>query len=312
MAMPGDRGSIGFDDLMFATRLHRVLVPAGRTGKVDLIDPSSREITSVDGFSRSSHGPWGHEQGTTSADEGGNFLYAIDRTEKVVAVVEGAARKIVTKAPLAGSPDYVRSVPPTGEVWVTEPDSDRIEIFSLEGSPPTPRHSAFIKVDDGPESLVIDTKNQKAFTHLWKASTLAIDLRARSIVSTWANGCKGSRGIALDEARGFVFAGCAEGKAVTLDPKQSGKQVSSVNTGNGVDVIAYSQKLRHLYIPGASSATLTILAVGDDGQLSPLATIPTADGAHCVAADDQGGVWVCDPEHGQILFLKDELASRTN
>src|SRR6266496_1327210 len=35
VALSADHGSIGFDDLVFASRLRRVLVPAGRTGKVD-------------------------------------------------------------------------------------------------------------------------------------------------------------------------------------------------------------------------------------------------------------------------------------
>jgi hypothetical protein len=312
VALPGGPRSIGFDDLTFAPAFHRVLAPAGRTGKLDLVDPATHAVEPVEGFATSILGPFGHEQGTTSADEGGGFIYAIDRSTKLVETVDPAARKIVAKAQLAGSPDYVRWVAPARQVWVTEPDDDRIEVFSLEGTPPTPKHSAFIKVDGGPESLVIDVKNQRAFTHLWKASTLAIDVRSRAIVATWANGCDGSRGIALDEARGLVFAGCSEGKAVVLDVAHEGKQLSRASTGKGVDVIAYSQSLRHLYVPGASSATLTVLAVGDDGQLGAIATIPSAGGAHCVTADDQGGVWVCDPEHGQLLFWKDDLAARTN
>src|SRR4051812_24335274 len=41
--LPGASGGIGFDDLTFAPRLHRVLAPAGRTGKLDLIDPATRQ-----------------------------------------------------------------------------------------------------------------------------------------------------------------------------------------------------------------------------------------------------------------------------
>jgi hypothetical protein len=67
----------------------------------------------------------------------------------------------------------------------------------------------------------------------------------------------------------------------------------------------------HLYVPGASSATLAIVEVKDHGELVTLATVPTAKGAHCVSADHQGGVWVCDPEGGQLLFLKDSVPSRS-
>ena len=151
----------------------------------------------------------------------------------------------------------------------------------------------------------IDNERQRALTHLWKSSSVVIDLRSRSITATWHNGCSGSRGIALDESRGFLFAGCSEGKAFTIDVNHGGKRVGSATTGTGVDVIAYSASLRHLYVPGAASATMAVLDVKDTGELSTLATLPTAKGAHCVAADDQSGVWVCDPEGGRLLYWKD-------
>jgi hypothetical protein len=131
---------------------------------------------------------------------------------------------------------------------------------------------------------------------------VAIEVRSHSILSTWPNGCAESRGIALDEERGFLFAGCAEGKAVTLDANHGGKQLSHLVTGSGVDIVAYSPFMKHLDVPGASSATLTIAAVSHTGELRAIATVPTVSGAHCVAADDRGGIWVCDPQHGQLLF----------
>ena len=308
--LPGTRGDVGFDDLTYAMRLHRVLAPAGRTGKLDLIDPTTREVSAVDGFAAAEEHARGHEQGTTSADEGGEWIFAIDRTTKRLDVVDAKQRKIVAMAPLAGSPDYVRWVEPTREVWVTEPDNDRIEVFSVAaGTPPKPEHTAFIKVDGGPESLVIDRKRQRAYTHLWKSSSLAIDLRARSIAATWHNGCSGSRGIAIDESRGFLFAGCSEGKAIAIDVDHEGKELGTVGTGNGVDVIAYSPSLMHLYVPGASSGTLAIIDVKDNGEVATLATLPTAKGAHCVTADEEGGVWVCDPQEGRLLYLKDGFPS---
>ena len=72
-------------------------------------------------------------------------------------VVDPAKGTIVAGAPLAGSPDYVRYVAATNEVWVTEPDKDGIEIFTLsDAKPPVPAHKAFLAIPGGPESLVID------------------------------------------------------------------------------------------------------------------------------------------------------------
>ena len=134
--------------------------------------------------------------------------------------------------------------------------------------------------------------------------TKAIDLKSRAIVATWVNGCTDSRGIDLDEKRGFLFAGCAEGKAVVLDVT-TGASLSSLVNGSGVDVIAYSAGLGHFYLPGATSKTMAILGVSARGQLSLLGTVPTAAGAHCATADASGNVYVCAPHSGTILMFHD-------
>src|SRR5947208_16478351 len=78
LSLPNGAGGIGFDDMGFARSSRRVLVPAGRSGNLDLIDPDTREITAIGGFSSRSAFGGGHGQGVTSADEGGDLLFATD------------------------------------------------------------------------------------------------------------------------------------------------------------------------------------------------------------------------------------------
>jgi len=313
LPLPGGAAGIGFDDLIFAAGLKKVVVPAGRSGNLDLIDPESHEIITIAGFSAKERFRKGQSEGITSADEGRGLLFATDRTALKLDVVDPGSRVIVAQALLASSPDYVRFVESTGEVWVTEPDAERIEIFTLADSgPPTPVHAGFIPVPGGPESLVIDGTRGRAYTHLWKGLTLAIDTRTRATKEKWPNGCKGSRGIALDRKRGFLFAGCSEGKAVVLGLDRGGATLDSLRYGSGVDIIAYNPQLAHLYLPGASSATMAILGVSAAGRLSLLGTAKTASGAHCVVADDNHQAWVCDPAHGHLLLVYDIFSAREN
>jgi hypothetical protein len=306
LALPGGEGGIGFDDLLFAPDLARLLVPAGRSGRVDLVDPVSRQVVAIGGFSTQGRFVQGHGEGTTSADFGRGLIFASDRTAKKLVVLDPAARKVVARAELASGPDYVRWVAPTGEIWVTQPDQERIEIFALPASgPPVPVHKEFLSIPGGPESLIVDAARGRAYTHLWKSTTLAIDLKSRAVVARWPNGCGGSRGIALDPERGFLFAGCAEGKAVVLDLQQNGAVRDSLSAGSGVDIIDYSRGLHHLYLPGGESRTMAILGVGKSGKLALLATVKTAASAHCVAADDHRQAWVCDPHHGRLLRVAD-------
>src|SRR5439155_12012685 len=97
--------------------------------------------------------------------------------------------------------------------------------------------------------------------HLWAGKTVAIDMTTHQVLETWPNGCRGSRGIALDGERGWLYTGCAEGAATTADVNRHGALVGRGTTGAGLDVIDYSPRLAHLYVPGPRSATLTIPAV---------------------------------------------------
>jgi hypothetical protein len=306
LALPGGEGGIGFDDLRFSAELHELLVPAGASGRLDLVDPKTHRITEIAGFSTSPKRERGHSQGTTSADSGDGLVFATDRTAGTLAIVDPAARRIVSSVKLGGAPDYVRWVAPLREVWVSEPASKTIEAFRLDRKgPPALAHAGTIEVADGPESLEIDPTRRRAYTNTWHDATLAIDLASRTIVARWPNGCEGARGLALDVAHGFAFVGCKEGKAVVLDVEHGGTILGHVPAGKGVDVIAFAAGLSHLYVPSAGAATLTVIGIDGRGRPEVLGSAETAPDAHCVAADDSGSAYVCDPGKGRLLVFHD-------
>jgi hypothetical protein len=305
IALPGAEGGIGFDDLGFSRELDVIIAPAGRTGLLDLVDPGSGKVASIEGFRRSSPPTRGHGRGTTSADGGQGFLFAIDRDDRALVAVDASARRIVARITLAGGPDYVRWVGSAHEVWVTEPGRESIEVFSFEaGPPPRLQQVGTIAVPGGPESLVVAPGGARAYTNDFGEATFAIDVPSHSVVARWSNHCRGARGIALDAARGIVFVGCDEGKAVALEVAH-GSLLGQARAGRGVDGIAYGSRLGHLYVPAAEDADLTIIGVKRRGALESLGTIPVASGSHCAAADDQGYVYVCDPAKGRLLAIPD-------
>jgi DNA-binding beta-propeller fold protein YncE len=303
IALPDGRPGIGFDDLKFSTT-YGVLAPGGRSGNLDLVDPATHVVTAISGFSTEPLHFAGHDQGATAVDEGGGFFFVTDRTTQQLNVVEPATKQIVGSAPVAASPDYVRYVPQTNEVWITEPDAEQIEVFTLSGSQPT--HADLIPALGGPESLVIDKTRDRAYTHLWGGGTISVDVHTRAIVGQWSNGCRNSRGIALDEPQGFLFAGCDEGRGTVADVAHGGAMLGTLDVpAQGVDVIDYSPSLGHLYLPGQSNAMMAIVGVSATGQLSLLGTAQTVGGAHCVTADDRGNAYVCDPDNGDLIVIAD-------
>jgi hypothetical protein len=306
LALPDGRGGIGFDDLRYDPGSSLLLIPAGRTGNVDLIDPATGAVTPISGFTKMARYDEGHGQSVTSVDVGEGYLFATDRNALKLAVVDPKTRKIALQVALASAPDYVRYVGPTREVWVTEPGKKRIEIFTLgKATPPVPTHAGFIDTPGGPESLAIDPRRGRAYTHKWKGSTMAIDLKTHAIVATWAAGCGDPRGIWIDAPRGFLLVGCEDGTAAVLDVDHDGRVLSTVKSGSGVDIIAYDATRAHLYLPGDESATMAIIGVSAKGVLSILGVVPTVKDAHCVTTDEHGRAYVCDPRAGQLLIVRD-------
>jgi len=307
VVIPGGEGGISFDDLVFSSEMHKVLVPAGHTGKLYLIDPVTLAMTGIGGFSSSVVMQKGHEVGISSADVGEGYIFAADHGSHELVAIDLKSGGVVATVDLAGDADYVRYVGVDHEIWVTEPHNKQIEVFKFSGGDHSKlKAMLLISVPNGPESLMIDHTRGRAYTNLGP-NAAAIDLGSHTIVSTWPNTCIKSRGDALDEHKGFLFVSCGEGKAVVFDLNQGNKEISELATDPGPDVISYNVRLSHLYLTSSKNATLSVLGVSAQGQLSLLGKAQADKRAHCVVSDDQNNIWVCDPPRGQLLRYKDSL-----
>jgi len=299
-------GALGFDDLGYAPALHRVLVPAAQSGDLVLIDPLTQQLHRWKHVVPSGSGTDREDAGTTSADTGMGLIFISDHADREVVALSERSHRPVARAKLASGPDYVRYVAPLKQVWVTEPGKAQIERFGVRGG----AHPALVRlgavaVPGGPESLVIDAARGVAYTNQWRDHTLEIPLQDPHVSAHWANTCHGSRGLALDAHDGVLLVGCKEGKVVALSPSAGGKVLGHAATGAGVDIIAWNPALRHVYAPGARSATLTVLHMDAAGKMKKVATAPAAPHAHCVTTDGRRHAYVCDPGAGAILVYTD-------
>ena len=298
--LPGGDNGIGFDDLRYSPRLHRVLVPGGRTGNLALVDPDTHAVTLIGGFSTTDAFDESYDFGVTTVDDTGTLLAVADRTAKLVELVDPAAGTVVATAPVA-APDYLRFVAATGELWVSEPDLRQMEIFAVA---PTLHLVDTIAVPGGPESLVIDQGRGVAYTNLFAGATIGIDVATRAIGPAWPNRCGDSRGIALDPDANVVFVSCKEGRAVALDATD-GHVTGEDWSVSGADVLDWSPSRRHLYVPGAFSGDVAIVGATRGGQLGLLGITDGALFGHCVTTDDAGHVFACDLRGGR-LFVDDD------
>jgi DNA-binding beta-propeller fold protein YncE len=302
IALPGGESGIGFDDIRYSRKLGKVLVPGGRTGKLYVVDPATESVSSISGFSVVKEFSGGHDDGITSVAEGAGLLFVTDRTSLDLSLIDLAKKSIVAHTRLGASPDYVRWLEPEHEIWVTEPDSERFEVYRLEsGTPPRLVKIATIPVSEGPESLIFDLKRGRAYTHI-AGGTAAIDVHSHAVVATWKSGCGEASGIAFDPQRGFLFVACREGGVKVLDVT-TGKVTGTAQLGAGIDIISYNSGLGHLYVPSSETKTLAVLGISARGALTPLGTFPGTADSHCTAA--AGKVYFCDPPHGRLIAITD-------
>ncbi len=299
VVVPGGEAGIGFDDLRYSANLHRILVPGGRAGVIALVNPDDGSVDTIGGFSTAPTYTGGHDFGVTSADESGGLIAATDRTSRKLVIADPKTMSIVSSVKLGGPPDYVRWVSTTHEVWVTEPGIEQIEIFSVPTTgTPTPSRVATISVPNGPESIVVDAKHGRAYTHHWDTSSVAIDVSTRKIAAEWPNGCTASRGIDVDPELQLLFAACAEGK-MSVIATDTGDLLSTVSQGSGYDVMGYAPALKRAYAAGSCKCVTTFAFA--DGKLAAAQKQPAPLDAHCAVADDVGSVWICSPKTGSII-----------
>src|SRR3954462_9351196 len=100
LALPGGEGGIGFDDLLYSRALDRILVPGGRSGRLDLVDPKTHQVEAIEGFTAAAQFSGGHGEGTTSADSGRGLIFASDRNQRTIAIVDVRQKKIAGSAGL--------------------------------------------------------------------------------------------------------------------------------------------------------------------------------------------------------------------
>jgi DNA-binding beta-propeller fold protein YncE len=291
--LPGATAAgIAMDYIAFDPATRFVWAPAGNTGLVVVIDSASGSLKQIAGFQTAEIGSGDRKRvvGPSSATVGDGIVYVGNRGDSTVcafdakSLTKGACHKIDSM------PDGLAYVASQKEVWVTTPRDKSIRV--LDGK--TLDEKAKLTFDGNPEGFAVDTKHGRFYTNLEdKDRSLAIDLKSHETVATWNPNCgsEGPHGLRVDDKSGFLFVACSA-RAEVLDAAHDGKVLSSIDTGDGVDDIDYSQSLHRLYVGAARAGQLTVARVGADGKLTEVAKVATHIGARNGVVTRSGVVYL--------------------
>ena len=291
------------DYLAYDVSRHRIWVPAGNTGNVDVVDTVIGLVTPIGGFvTRPSSRSDRPSMGPSSATVGDGTVWIGNRGDDKVCRFDAATLARGPCFRLSSTPDGLAHVASTQELWITTPRQQSLVVVDESSGTLT----STVKVDGAPEGYAVDQKRAVFFTNLEdRDRTLAIDVKTRKVMASWSPGCgkEGPRGLVLDSTRNLLMVACTDGARV-LDLNHEGKVVGQLKTGGGVDNLDYFPERHLLYVAASKDATLTFANVADDGTLSVVAVEKTAEGARNPVVDEQGVAYLPDARAGKLIILK--------
>ena len=299
-------GGVSMDYIAYDRAHHRVWVPAGNTGRVDVVDSVDQRVVSIGGFVTAEMERHGNKRtvGPSSATVGDGMVYIGNRGDSGVCAIDAVSLRLNGCVTLTSMPDGLAYVRATKEVWVTTPRDQSIVILDVSDAA-APKIAGKIALDGEPEGYVVDEGRGVFYTNLEdKDRTLTIDTKSRQVVKNWASGCgeDGPKGLALDRARDFLFVACAASVKV-VDAGHDGQGLSQLATGDGVDDIAYVEERHELFAGAGRAAQLTVAGVDTRGNLTAKDVLPTAKGARNAVATEAGVAYLTDGPEGKILVV---------
>ena len=307
IALPGaPAGGVAMDYLAYDRVHHRVWVPAGNTGSVDVVDGVDGRVSRVEGFATAELERNGTKRtvGPSSATVGDCVVYVGNRGDSSVCAVGAESLRVGPCVELKSMPDGLAYVAATKEVWATTPRAHSIAVIDAAAAGALTR-KAEIPLDGQPEGFAVDDLRGVFFTNLEdKDRTLRIDVRSRRVTTTWLPGCgdDGPKGLALDQALDFLFVACRD-RVMVLDAGRDGRRLSTIDVGDGIDNIDYVERRHELYAAAARAARLVVARLDAQGGLTPVVSVATVSGARNAVASDDGVAYLTDSREGKLLVV---------
>ena len=176
-------------------------------------------------------------------------------------------------------PDAIVYEPFSKHVFAFNGESDDASVID----PATSKVVATVPLGGGPEFAGSDGKGTLFVNLEDKNETLAIDVQTNTVTHRWpiAPG-DGPSGLAMDGAKGRVFAGCHNEQMVVLDTA-SGKVLATPAIGQGVDACAFDPGTGFAFA-SCGDGTLTVVKE-ENGSFPVVEKIVTKKGARTMALD---------------------------
>jgi DNA-binding beta-propeller fold protein YncE len=207
--------------------------------------------------------------------------FASNGRDNSAAIVDLKTLKILSTVPTGENPDCILYEPGHKEVYAFNGRGHSATVFDAR----TGEVRSTIPLPGKPEFAVVDVKAGRIYNNIEDTSqVVAIDTATHAVVATWpiAPGEEAS-GLAIDLAHHRLFIVAGNEMMVMMD-STSGKVLSTLSIGPGVDAAAYDPGTG-LVFASSSDGTLTVATVNASGRLELVQKLATPPRSRTMTLD---------------------------
>ena len=278
-------GDGGWDYLTYEPGAHRLFITRGT--HVMVIDTSSlKQVGDIPDL-KGIHG--------VALAPGLNKGFISNGADDSVAVFDLKTLKVTDTVKVGSRPDAILYDPFSKHVFTFNAKSQDSTVVDAASG----KVLATIALGGKPEDTAGDGKG-KVFVNIEDKSELAvIDVNNNTVTTHWAlKGCEEPSALAFDVAHGRVFSGCSN-KVMTVTDAASGKVVTTVPIGAGVDAAAFDLKTQEAFM-SCGDGTLAVVHEDAPDKYSVKQSVQTARGARTMAFDtDTNEIYLVTAQFGE-------------
>ena len=269
ISVPGDGG---YDYLSIDAVNHHLFVSHGTA--VNVIDLTTKKVIFTIGNMQGVHG--------IAVVNEVNKGFITDGKANAVVVFDLITFKTIATIPLSGKkPDAITYDPASKKVFAFCGDSNDACVIDIN----TLKEIGTVDLGGAPEFGVPDGDGL-VYNNLEDKSSLAIiDTKSMKVIHTYPlSPCGGPTGLAIDKKNKRLFTVCRENKGMSVVDVTTGKIITTVPIGAGVDAVAYDAETKMIVVSNADG-TATIIKQNSDDEYAVVQTLATTYRAKTMTLD---------------------------
>ncbi len=199
--------------------------------------------------------------------------------ENTSSVFDLKTLKVSEKVKTGDGPDAIVYDPSSGNVFTMNGRGKDASVID----PKSRKVVATIPLSGKPETPVPDEKG-RMFINIEDKNTIAVvDTKVNKVVAEWPlTGCDEPSGLDMDRDDSVLFVACGNKVMAIVDAK-TGKQITTVPTGDGSDGLSYDPKAK-LAVTSNGEGNMSFVGKRD-GKYVLIQNVPTKKGARTITFD---------------------------